>query len=215
MARYLFLSYLHLQSLDISRSSDKILTAMTSVTATRRWANDDVGPIMHHGVKDPKDVTSFYYQECSFLLRWRRWWFMMYSLLLLLWWWSWRMTYMMDDVWWCMMMHDDATVLVATFNLLCQLLSLGFGSLWDQWDLCTALGGSTWRDRFAFGAVLPRVLPCRHFGSWKFLKGRSFPVFLHTNSARLWRIHCPGRPWVQTMRGGLYEDLLLWTTGGL
>ena len=30
---------------------------------TGRWANDEVGPIMHHGVKDPKDVTSFYYQE--------------------------------------------------------------------------------------------------------------------------------------------------------
>lgn len=28
-----------------------------------RWANDEVGPIMHHGVKDPKDVTSFYYQD--------------------------------------------------------------------------------------------------------------------------------------------------------
>lgn len=28
-----------------------------------RWANDEVGPIMHHGVKDPKDVTSFYYKD--------------------------------------------------------------------------------------------------------------------------------------------------------
>ena len=27
-----------------------------------RWANDELGPIMHHGVKDPKDVTSFYYK---------------------------------------------------------------------------------------------------------------------------------------------------------
>ena len=66
-----FIMCKHLQYLDISdisRWSDKILTSMTCVAA-RRWANDDVGPIMHHGVKDPKDVTSFYYQECSFLLK--------------------------------------------------------------------------------------------------------------------------------------------------
>jgi hypothetical protein len=34
-----------------------------------RWANDEVGPIMHHGVKDPKDVTSFYYKDCCHLSR--------------------------------------------------------------------------------------------------------------------------------------------------
>ncbi|CAJ1368336.1 unnamed protein product [Effrenium voratum] len=28
-----------------------------------RWASDEVGPIMHHGVKDPNDVTSFYYKD--------------------------------------------------------------------------------------------------------------------------------------------------------
>lgn len=142
---------------------------------------------------------------------------MMYSVLLLLYIAIIMMMIMTYDIYdgWCMMMHDDATVLMATFNLFCQLLSLGFGSLWDQWDLCTALGGSTWRDRFAFGAVLPRVLSCRHFESWKFLKRSFFAVSLHTNSAKLRRIHCPGRPWVQTVRRGLYEDLLLWTAGGL
>lgn len=57
---------------DISKSSDKILPSMTSVTAAQRWANDDVGPIMHHGVKDPKDVTSFYYQECSFFFEMKK-----------------------------------------------------------------------------------------------------------------------------------------------
>mmetsp|Transcript_58702 Transcript_58702/g.109910 ORF Transcript_58702/g.109910 Transcript_58702/m.109910 type:complete len:378 (-) Transcript_58702:119-1252(-) len=28
-----------------------------------RWASDEVGPMFHHGIKNPTDVTSFYYQD--------------------------------------------------------------------------------------------------------------------------------------------------------
>eukprot|EP00913_Durusdinium_trenchii_P020357 g19123.t1 len=28
-----------------------------------RWASSEIGPIMHHGVKDPQDVVSFYYKD--------------------------------------------------------------------------------------------------------------------------------------------------------
>ena len=28
-----------------------------------RWASEEVGPMFHHGIKNPEDVSSFYYQD--------------------------------------------------------------------------------------------------------------------------------------------------------
>ncbi|CAE7780988.1 unnamed protein product [Symbiodinium sp. CCMP2592] len=28
-----------------------------------RWASEEVGPVFHHGIKNPDEVTSFYYQD--------------------------------------------------------------------------------------------------------------------------------------------------------